>query len=136
MLKQFLLVSTPTPADGVTRYLGPWLAPHKVSIRRIRTWIGSAGQLSDNPRFPSIDVYATVFVNGLVGSFFGLDHYDNFTGPHQWPEDYGKDELTMEKGQAVTVGYAGTTLAPDMTSSVHVQVIVWYEEAGGAKAFQ
>lgn len=118
-----VLVVGPFPADGVVRRTS-WTAEEHLHIKRVQTWIGTAGCTPGQP-FPSVDTFTTVFGANKVLSFVGLDHYTNFTGLHQWVEDMGEDWVDMQAGDEIVVEHASTALA-GLPSSSHTQVIIWY----------
>lgn len=132
MLKHFLIDSTPLVASypGVVVDLPAWVAPTMVQIRKVLIWIGTDGSAPDEP-FPRVDVYTTVFSNhepGFVVSFFGMDHYTNFVGPHQWQDTFEPGQIILQAGQGIGVQHGCAPLAASPIVHSHTTVLVWYEE--------
>ena len=128
MLKQFLINSLAQPADGVGRNF-IWTAPERLQLRKLLTWIGTDGALPGTP-FPMVDVFTAIYANhipGTIVSFFALDHYTNFVGPHQWPEIFEPGQIVLETGVAIIVGHCCTPVDPTLKSHSHTMVFGWYE---------
>lgn len=115
------------PCDGVER---EWfhLPNRRVEILRAHIWIGTNGGAP-------VDVYTSVlvkhpaFAGGVMIAQLGLDHYADFSAPHQWTEVYAPDERWPAGGDGteILVRHRCVAVDPTRPSASHTEVRVNYK---------